>query len=59
MKGPVLPSIDALVQMVLRIITMPTADSVHAQRPRGPDLPQTAEDARRIRRQDELIEKDD
>lgn len=46
-------SIDALVQMVMRIITMPTAEACHAPRPRGAELPKDR------RRQDELIEADD
>ena len=54
------PSIDALVQMVLRIIAMPTADSVHTPRPRGAELPKTPEDAERLRRrQEKLIEAED
>ena len=60
MAEPDLPSIDALVRMVMRIICMPTADSVHSPRPRGPELPKAPDDQARIRRhQDELIEAED
>lgn len=60
MTEPDLPSIDALVQMVMRIICMPTAEAIRTARPRGPDLPKAPDDHARIRRhQDELIEAED